>query len=739
MIRKLFTVAGTLCLLAGFSALGFTFQEQPKVNLRANFRIQVFGVERLKQVNEMLIFLKNAGFTPASSEVFDELQDEKIAFLDGTISKGKEPGCLNPRWIHSVISWPEGIEPPFKEEKQVRLELVFPQPFPISKQREFYQLMQLEMKANGFQDGLGYSHQGFSRLTGNLPGISLNLIDNQSVPRALGSLPGGRKELGRVLRVLGEDFMVKPRPMPLVAMEELAKFPPTSREWLGKNGEGNNQVLWNLVLNPHPPSEQVVDQFKDAIPGVELEGHSGALLQIRSNAQGIQTLARHPAVLFVSQAENPPPSKTQFLPGDFQPLFTPGSTDLSFKFNFLQGVAPIAVLGADFTGWKTALPKDKYPVRFVDYLQPRSKDFLGTPFDETSANPSRDSLLAKGVADGCPGREIILVRVEPTASSMLDEIGEMARTGRFEFPSFIRGMEGSREGGKALDHSYQLLLEERKKLFEEFSDNEESEKRRKDFKVKMDSWQKDYRQLHEKIQRMLQFRETLLALKKARTFLLCFNPPEILPHRLDSPLGLFSDIANFKTTLWFIPPKPASRPGYWKGPVLDADSNSVLEFQPGGAQTAWENERLQIVLREGAKKELVPDQKRIRVRLRWREPVDSLVFAASGGKVTTPQASFNLVLLKKGDKLPFSRDDEFAPIGETGTVPFCIYHSKTLAVFEHWLDLQLPGEGKYYLSILGQDKGGEFHGSLLRQRQTEIYPEVFLDNQDLALQGLGSK
>ena len=44
-----------------------------KVNVRVKFRIQVYGVERLRQVDELLKFLKATGFTSTDENLFEKL------------------------------------------------------------------------------------------------------------------------------------------------------------------------------------------------------------------------------------------------------------------------------------------------------------------------------------------------------------------------------------------------------------------------------------------------------------------------------------------------------------------------------------------------------------------------------------------------------------------------------------------------------------------------------------------
>ena len=43
-----------------------------KVNVRVKFRIQVYGVERLRQVDELLKYLKATGFTSTDENLFEK-------------------------------------------------------------------------------------------------------------------------------------------------------------------------------------------------------------------------------------------------------------------------------------------------------------------------------------------------------------------------------------------------------------------------------------------------------------------------------------------------------------------------------------------------------------------------------------------------------------------------------------------------------------------------------------------
>ncbi|MFZ4610145.1 MAG: hypothetical protein ACOYNM_10035, partial [Gemmataceae bacterium] len=274
-----------------------------KVNVRVKFRIQVYGVERLRQVDELLKYLKATGFTSTDENLFEKLQDETISSFDGTVPIGKESKCINPRWIYSVTSWPVGSEDPYKSEEPVRIEIEFQQYMQAKKQHEFWDDLKSSLFKIGFVDAVSYNPELFTRITGNLIGKSLPIIDTKIFPEAL-------KTAGvlvtpfafpRVVKVHPDWPLVKARVIEDIKENSLRKMSPAARKKL----EATEQKLekWLLVLNHQPPGQNEINELFSNLNDAVVEGANGALIEILATPASIKNLAALPSVMFVTTAE----------------------------------------------------------------------------------------------------------------------------------------------------------------------------------------------------------------------------------------------------------------------------------------------------------------------------------------------------------------------------------------------------------------------------------------------------
>jgi hypothetical protein len=160
----------------------------------------------------------------------------------------------------------------------------------------------------------------------------------------------------------------------------------------------------------------------------------------------------------------------------------------------------------------------------------------------------------------------------------------------------------------------------------------------------------------------------------------------------------------------------------WRGPFSDSNHNGMMEFRNSKSNDRWRDERLVIQFeKDGKILDKIPQGKKIRVRVRWREGVEWSTATVEGETAPKAKAKLNILLLLNEKPLPGRNlADQFSVVKETGIDPFCIFRSKTFAIFEHLIELESPIEGKVPnrndLSPLDSHK------------VTEIFPEITFES-----------
>ncbi|RLS59195.1 MAG: hypothetical protein DWH95_05670 [Planctomycetota bacterium] len=125
----------------------------------------------------------------------------------------------------------------------------------------------------------------------------------------------------------------------------------------------------------------------------------------------------------------------------------------------------------------------------------------------------------------------------------------------------------------------------------------------------------------------------------------------------------------------------------------------------------------------------IPKGKKIRIRVRWREGVEWSTAIVEGETAPKAKAKLNLLFLLNEKTLPGRKiGDQFSVVKETGNDPFCIFRSKTFAVFEHLIELDCPIDGNYSLAIEGKVPNRKDLSPLDSHKVTEVFPEITLES-----------
>ena len=701
-----------------------------KVNVRVKFRIQVYGVERLRQVDELLKFLKATGFTSTDENLFEKLQDETISSFDGTVPIGKESKCINPRWIYSVTSWPVGSEDPYKSEEPVRIEIEFPQYMQAKKQHEFWDDLKTSLFKVGFIDAVSYNPELFTRITGNLIGKSLPIIDTKIFPEALKTAGVFVTPFAfpRVVKVHPDWPLVKARVVEDIKENSVRKMSPAARKKL----EANDQKLekWLLVLNHQPPGQNEINELFSNLNDAVVEGANGALIEILATPASIKNLAALPSVMFVTTAETQIKTNYSIKQNNLLNIFSnEGASQPARNLRGVGAPASIAIVGTEFLGWEKAFGEIQTHAELVDLTRTRDFAMEEMPYSKNQENIGFHTKKALEISMIYPGTKIVLVRIDPAIPTMLDEVAGFANRDLKASYALLSRYSETDVSKRFLQGLNQYLLSERAFLIDQFGEEPEIVKRREVYKENKAKWDKDNFELHEKINRILKLREQLMEFKSHRLFVVLENVSSQLPAYNNLALSLFSDDSKFKTAAWLMPDSLFERVS-WRGPFSDSNHNGMMEFRNSKSNDRWRDERIGIQFeKDGKIFDKIPQGKKIRVRVRWREGVEWSTAMVEGETAPKAKAKLNILLLLNEKPLSGrSLTDQFSIVKETGIDPFCIFRSKTFAIFEHLIELDSPIEGVYALAIEGKVPNRNDLSPLDSHKVTEIFPEITFES-----------
>lgn len=701
-----------------------------KVNVRLGFRIQVYGVERLRQADEMLKYLKASGFVSNDENLLEKLQDEKVGFIEGIIPVGKESGCLNPRWVYSVTSWPTGAEAPYKSEDPVRIEIQFPQYMQSGKQFEFMEDIKKNLKKIGFIDGIGYNSELFTRITGNISGKSLPAIDSKIFPDALKTAGVLTTPFAfpRIVKVHTDWPLVKSVETIEIKDISLKKMSPSARKKVGMVEQKFEK--WLLVLNHQPPGQNEINELFSNLNEAVVEGASGALFEILATPDSIKNLAALPATMFVAPAESQIKTDYSIKQNNLRNIFfDEGASQPARSFRGVGAPSSIAVVGNEFLGWEKAFGEIQTQAELVDLTRTRNFAMEEMPYSKDQGEVGFHTKKAIEVAKVYPGAKIVLVRIDPSIPTMLDEVAGFANGNSRASYALLARYSETDVIKRLLAGENQFLQSERAFLVDQFGQETEIEKRREIYKDKKAKWDENNRNLHVKIERILSLRNQLIEFKSHKVFVLLENYSSQLPSFQNAALSLFSDNSQFKNAAWLMPDYLFERIS-WRGAFRDSNRNGIMEFMDDKSNDKWRHEKALIQYESNGKiLDKIPQGKKIRVRVRWRESVDWSSATVLGETSPRPKAQINVMVLQNEKQLPGRKiPDEYSLIQETGIEPFCIFRSKNFAIFEHLIEIESSKEGVYSLVLHGKVLIRNDLSSLEAQKTTEIFPEIFLES-----------
>lgn len=732
MVRKTLPLFMALFLLSPWLSAQDKAVAGAKVNVRVQLQVNVFGVERLKQISDLSKHLIQNGFETPASEIFEKLQDSKVTFLEGKTISGREKSLLHPRWVYSVISWSEDLENGLKNDSPTRMQVVFP-PFMQGKyQAKFWGALKEQASKRGFQDGVGYDSEGFTRLTGNLAPSKILELDQKIIPEAL-ILSGAQSSSNAYPRVvqIRTDWDLSKTP---ITQEEKTlpggKISQAGRELF--KSESTDFKRWLVVLNQNPPAPWMLSELSANLNEAVIESAMGALVQIKGSTETIKNLVMLPFVMHAAPVEYgwKPASKQPAGDGWVPFFFHEGNTQKGYQWKGKSAPASIAILGSNFQDWEKVFGEESSRVRYLDLTKIRNQNLDPDTANKNDSAASQSKAAFKATRD-YPGSEVFLIRVDPATPAMQEEVAGFSMGNVRASATLLTRYDEIEMARRFLDSENNLLQQERAYLIDQFQETDELEKRRKEYLQRKQKWEGDNRQLHHRIGEILKMVEKLNLLRSVRVFLVLDEPGIQVPNLSQSVLSLFSQDPIFRKNSWAIA-QSAVPQAFWMGSFVDLNNNGAMEFS-SRANSFWEKELLP--LRIDPSKPGLDSGTPLMVKLRWKEVCDPLSKVNADGSVVT-RSRMNLVLLKRGKSLAGRKiDDEFVPVAQSGERPFCIFRSSNQAIFEHQIKLDIKEAGEYFLRVEGAIADRKTLSVLDAHHVGEIHPEIIVETPVSTSQG----
>jgi hypothetical protein len=686
-------------------------------DVEISYRINAFRNERLLQYDEMMRFLKRAGFQRDPEEVVPETEPEDVSRtrLRGTIPAGRARELLNERHIRSILLWPHGVKPPEDKTQLVRVEIELFSGLAPEGQRRLHEQTFEVLAGLQFRGAVGYDHRGYTRLIGSMPynRVETLLTDLRQQP-AGEKLPGPFKNVWavRAAEVRPDVPLPVPRPRPPRAPEGQEKLSPDLRDVLNDEAAAAKSARLEVILAGNPDAEDKTYRalLSRAAPGLIVEGRLGPLVSVVANPNQTPALAAMPEVAGVRLPRLPQPARPSVAADNtrWRPLLnTSGAARLQALGHKGRGTQ-LAIVDGDFRGWETqvgkALPPD---TRLVDLTRERNADMQPDPFP-AGQGPGSGTRHALTIARLAPQIKLTLIRIDPAASYMLEEAARAVNGDTVRSINLENRLAQLEDDQDSLGKRRDALAEERRLAFQDFRQEGEAVKRREAYLEKQKTFDRDNERFHATLSRYLQQKRDLAALHGIRVVASALSWHDGFPVDGTSALSRYFDDRPFRAALWF-QAAGDTRGQSWTGLFRDADGNGVMEFAAAGQRLPagqWSPELNFLSWRspKGAEVADIPAGTRLRITLQWRETHDPLYAQTGEDPYRQPLArNVRLVLLRQLDPTGARQPaDDLEIVAQSVGLPTRLDVSPSSAAYEITLEVQVKNAGRYAVRIEGR-------------------------------------
>lgn len=677
--------------------------------VQIRYDIRAFRTERLQQYFSMTRYLKDVGFRRDPQEVVEptEPEDPSVTRMRGFIASKDAPALLRQPSIRTIRLLPKESMMPMGKEP-VRVDLRLDSNLPTARQQQLVaQTLKVLRESFEFQEAAGYDNQRNTRIVGALPGEKIDGLLNDLRLDPVGAKLADPFSLVWALRIV-EVLPGMPVPAPVPASPgipaEQQKITADLRELLADESMKERPRRVEVILANTPREDQTEWRFllMQAAPTAMVEGRVGPLVTVRVQQGELLNLAKLPGVASIRL-----PRLAQ---GNLINSLTPVRWSKIVWTGDLvrKGRIPrVVIVESDFRGWESRKGKDlPKTTRLIDLTSERNIDLDPDPYPEGNKGLGRGVQLAQLVARDGPDCHLTLIRIDPAAPYMLQEIaqgisGELVRTLSLE--NRLRELETERIG---MIQEKDLLLERRRKVLDNFGQDEDTIKARKkyfDDQADFDNRQAKYQ---DRVARFLQLQGDLRGLKDTQVVATGLIWTEGHPGEITSRLGRFFDDRLFRTSLWFHATDDAVGQS-WTGLFRDQDGNGLMEFarpdQPL-PRDSWSREQnfLAWQTAEATSADL-PEKVAVRISFQWREAHEADIYLAGEDAYRQPLTPVRVIVYHQvdpaGKKQP-SDDLEF--VAQSTGLPMRLVKSSNSGTYEVAVQFVTSKPGRYVVRVEGR-------------------------------------
>ncbi len=551
----------------------------------------------------------------------------------------------------------------------------------------------------------------------------VRIIEVQNMPEPLVRVaapvvPAGLEHLDPELRELLKDESRAKQPLRLEVL--LARTPEADdADWRTALTSGVNLVIegrvGSLVTVICTPADAVKLSTRPEVVGVRLPRLG------RSRYQALNSAAAPPTAM------------------DYTNL-----VQLYDKGHRGQG-ARVAVVDSDFRGWEQAVADHKLPekTRLVDLTRERNRNLEPDPYPQDDVAIGFGTRNAMNTARAVPEAELVLVRIDPAAPYMLQNLAKAINCDGYRSIALDQRQRELQIDQRLLQNKLETLLRERHEVLENYSEDfdkeAESRKAMEAFKAHQKQYDDEDKALQRRFNTFLQYRRDLDDMKKVRLVSSGLNWNDGHPVDGGSALSRWFDDRPFKGALWFQTVGDA-RGQAWSGLFRDSDGNGVMEFAPAGAilpKGSWTNEVNFLSWqspKDGESLEL-PANAKVRVSLQWQEAHEAALAESGLDAYRNPLANLKIVLIyepdPEGKKEPA---DDVMVAAESVGPPLRLQAAANHAIYEQTLTFTVGKPGRYALRIEGvvpeSTRPSQFPTLPAAVKTFELRPRLFVETLD---------
>lgn len=779
MITRLATALLLLAVAASIAPAQPIYPARPeKVDVQLRYRIRADRDERVRQFRELEKTLKDLGFEKTRKPDDDlDILDPTAERVEGAIESKSVLKLLDNAWVKTILFKPAGFQYPADATAPVPLRIRIAGGYLSTEQQKLHGQIAEQLAKMGFREFVGYDHDRFTLLRGDFP--------SGNVPRLLKDLrtePTGwfipdmqPRDLPAPLKDTLPIRWVEVVPnadlsllTPPAVVPNRAMFTPDLRAILDDPAQATKPIRVEVVMNRRLTTEdldhirtrlraQYAREGVNPVTGLReqqqatLEGAVGnvatihflqaadadraqqeiRVVQMRLPREGVQTAAATPANVKETTAADA--------------LATARLADFH-KLGYLGQGTRIVIIASEFPGLGTGVGQKfldstlRTPVKFIDLTAETSANLIPSAPKNTG---SGGTAAARAAHLAAPGAALVLVRVD---SSCLYQVNAVAR--------FVRGDSDYTEAMKSrvlelfqrkeeLDRKNELAVEEYRKAFADFSDEEAPKQRRARAKQLLELLIQEETAHTESILRATKLQQQMRDLVAADVVvntLIWENGFELdglseLAQTLESSFAgeAFTGPRTRSATRPKHPPRPiwvqAASPSagsIWSGAFLDREYNGVMEFADASTDLPkghWTRELNFLGTRaaDGTQTPNLAMGAKVRLTVQWREAHDPEGY---GGRASIFPLTLR-VLQQLDPEGKVRASDELKEVARSAGGPYQVYSEPTFGIYEQIVEFTVPADGRYAVRV----EGGTIYDSRLPalQRQIEINPRMYAE------------